>query len=450
MQRIHLTDLAISNLPFAAAGARYEVHDASVPNLAVRVGTRTKTFILRRRTGGSRNCKRVSIGAFPSMRSVDARAKAADWDERAKRGGDPCADLKAAEAERELRQRSTFRAVMEDYINYIPTRDRNLNAIKDIAFLRRNFLNSETNTWIDTPICNVTDADVTSLIKQIKSRAPVQAFHALTQIRTFFRWAMDADIRRAIGLEKDPISSVTHKKLKLKIKDRTRVLEYEEVAAYLAACAALPYPYGPCLRMLIETAQRRGAVRRMRWSEINFARKMWVMVSKEAEHQVPLSDRMVDMLKTLRDTLPPEHGDYIFSTTGGQTAIDDFGSHKIPKAAKKEKLLSGGAPVRFEEHMLAVFQTLAPGRDLEDWVWHDTRRTVRTHLEPITRNKEVAEAAIGHGKKGIERVYNLYTYRSEIRRGFNAWSELLHKIEIGTCTLAEWEHDEFIPEEVDR
>ncbi|WP_065376945.1 tyrosine-type recombinase/integrase [Ensifer adhaerens] len=454
MNKAHLTDDLVEQLPFASAGDRYEVYDASVPNLAVRVGPRTKTFILRRRVGRSRNSMRVKIGAYPEMKTVAAREQAGDWDNQARRGLDPTAAPAAKAAAELMEARSTFRSVLEDYIVYIPSRNRNLNAAGDIAFLRRNFLNAKSNPWLDKPISKVTAADVVSLIKQIQHRAPAQAYHALTQIKVFFGWAMHPDIADQIGLQSNPLAALRHMKLGLRIKARTRVLEREEVAAYLAACTATPYPYGPCLRTLIETAQRRGAVRKMRWPQINFARKVWVIPGKtskiEDAHQVPLSDRMVALLRSLRDALPPEHGPYVFSATGGQKPIDNFGALKIVKSVKAQGADAGGRRGRFERHMLASFEALAPGQELEDWVWHDARRTARTHLEPITGRTEVAEAAIGHGPQGIVRVYNLYKYRSEIRRGFNAWSELLHKVELGTCTLAEWEHDSDLVEGADR
>lgn len=441
-KKTHLTDKVIADLPFAAPGARYEVYDASVPNFGVRIGPRSKTFILRRRAGRSRNSKRQTIGAFPEMNTIAARTQAGDWDEQASRGLDPAA-AKAAEAAAELmKNRSTFRQVMGDYIASLPSREKNLNAYQDMAFLNLNFLNPETNPWIDSPIHLVTDAGVVSVVKQIKRRAPVQAFRALTHIKTFFGWAMDPDYRLQIGLDRNPVADLKHKRLGLSVGTGDRVLELEEVAAFLDAIAATPYPYGPCLRTLIETGQRSGAVRKMRWSEINFARKIWCMVSKGAKHQVPLSDRMIGLLTSLRETLPDGHGDFVFSFTGGQTPIDKLSDLRLEKKARAGGEDAGNKQGMFERRMLAALETLWPGMNPEDWVWHDVRRTVRTHLEPITGREEVAEAAIGHSKKGIVRVYNLYKYRAEIRRAFNTWSELLHKIELGTITLEEWEHDD--------
>lgn len=356
-------------------------------------------------------------------------------------GGDPAEARSILVTTEERRARSTFKAVMEDYIAYLPSRPRNLNIGHDTAFLRRNFLNADSNPWVDRPICLVTDADIASLVKAIRSRAPTQAHHALTHLKTFFRWAMNPDIRNEIGLESNPAANVTHRGLALKIKDRTRVFEQEEVASYLAACKAIPYPYGHCLRVLIELGQRIGATRQMRWSELNFTRKIWSFTSKGEKHDLPLSDRVVQLLTVLRNDLPPDHGDFVFSTTNGEFPIDGFSRLKLPKGSIKDSTQRREKQGEFERQMLAALSALWPGQTLDDWVWHDVRRTVRTHLEPITGNTAAAEAAIGHGPKGIVRVYNLYKYRAEIRRAFNAWSELLHKVESGTCTLADWEHD---------
>lgn len=441
-KKTHLTDRLIADMAFAPPGGRYEVYDVSVPNFGIRIGPRSKTFILRRRAGRSRNSKRQTIGAFPEMNTIDARTQAGEWDEQASRGLDPAADRAAFAAAEIVKNRSTFRQVMGDYIAFVPTRDRNLNAHKDIGFLELNFLNPETNPWIDTPIHLITDLQVVSLLKRIKQRAPTQAYHALSQIKTFFGWAMNPEYRVEIGLDKDPVAHLKHKRLGLSVRTADHVLELEEVTSLLYVISVTPYPYGPCLRTLFETGQRDGAIMKMRWSEINFARKIWVMVSKAAKHQVPLSNRMIELLKSLRDTLPEGHGDFVFSHSGGQRPITKLSDLRLKKSVRAGGEDDGKGRGKFERRMFEVFEALYPERSLEDWVWHDVRRTVRSHLEPITGREEVAEAAIGHSKRGVIRVYNLYKYRAEIRRAFNIWSSLLHKIELGTITLEEWEHDD--------
>jgi integrase len=469
--KAHLTDKMISALELAPdAESRYEVFDASIPNLAVRVGSKKKSFVLTARFGESKNSSRRALGLFPAMNTESARVAAHKWNEQIAVGIDPAVGVELVKEAEELRLRSTFASVMQDYVAYLPTRPRNLSVRAEINFIKRNLLDPARNPWLNKPISAVTDVDVEELIRPLNARVPAQAHTCYTILMTFFRWAMTPARRVKIGLKHNPIEYVTPRSLELARYERDRVFEYEETHAYLKASTAMPYPYGPCLRALMETGQRIGAVSGMRWSQLNIERKIWIIPgtkSKKAKpgktskvntaQKVPLSQNFCSLLMSIRDSLPPDHGDFVFSFTRGETPIGNFSNlrrstkrtsaESQPKGktdkrsvlAKKPRNEAVVADGRFDRIMRGIVEEF--GLEYEAWVWHDVRRTVRTHLEPITGRTEVAEAAIGHGQQGIRRVYNLHKYQAEIRRAFNAWSALLRKAEEQTCTIADWEHD---------
>lgn len=70
MTKIHLTELALRQLPFAERQRRY--FDRSTPGFGVTVGTRTKTFIVM--YGKKRRVR--SLGRFPEVSLADARRTA--------------------------------------------------------------------------------------------------------------------------------------------------------------------------------------------------------------------------------------------------------------------------------------------------------------------------------------------------------------------------------------
>ncbi|MGO6736469.1 integrase arm-type DNA-binding domain-containing protein [Rhizobium ruizarguesonis] len=464
----HLTDQMVGALPLTPnSESRYEIYDASVENLAVRVGARNKTFVLVARFDDSGDTKRRMLGRFPEMKTEAARVEAHRWNELLKQGINPATEVEKARKAEELRVRSTFASVMQDYLAYIPSRPSNLGAARETYFINHYILDPTTNPWLNRPISEIEDADVSSLVKALNTRAPTSAFKCFRTLKTFFRWAMDPEYRRKIGLQHNPIEFTTADRLGLVAYERDRVFEYEETHAYLIATAAIPYPHGPCLRVLIETGQRIGVVSAMRWSQLNLERKLWIIPgtrSKRAKpgrtskdkfsHKVPLSDRLVRLLLALQEALPPGHGDFVFSFTGGQTPVSNFSNLKRDRSSEKSNAETSSKKSKDETDVAKglINRLMAGivegfGVEYEPWVWHDVRRTVRTHLEAITGRTEVAEAAIGHGQTGIVRVYNLHKYRAEIRKGFNAWSELLRKTEEGTCTIADWEHDPEATEE---
>lgn len=427
MQRERLHDDYIGDL--APAEGRYEVYDEKIPNLAIRIGARRKTFVLVNRFSANGKTVRRAIGAFPQITTAEARLRAADWNALQKAGVDPAVEQAAKREAEALRLRSTFGLVVEDYIAYLPLRARHRSSDEEAAFIRANILNPARNKWLDKPISEVTDDDVASLVEAMKARGVLTtAYKSLKVLRTIFSWAMLPSRRKLIGLLHNPIRDLPPRVMGLRKRSRTRVFDYREIRAFLAAAAATPPPYRHCFRALIETGQRIGEVSRMRWSYIDLEMKTWLIpgnTSKpEDDHTVPLSDAMIAMLVRLRAEQPYDQGDFVFSSSRGKYPLTNF--------SKKKKA--------FLEEFNASLPPGPRGEPPRRWTWHDVRRTVRTQLEPIVSRREVAEAAIGHSKAGMDRIYNHYAYRREVRKAFNAWSDLLKKIETGTLTIEDWEH----------
>jgi hypothetical protein len=59
------------------------------------------------------------------------------------------------------------------------------------------------------------------------------------------------------------------------------------------------------------------------------------------------------------------------------------------------------------------------------WVLHDLRRVVRSQLSALKVPENVAEMVIGHGKKGLARVYDQHAYLDEMREALQAWANKL-------------------------
>jgi integrase len=66
--------------------------------------------------------------------------------------------------------------------------------------------------------------------------------------------------------------------------------------------------------------------------------------------------------------------------------------------------------------------------ELQPFTLHDLRRTMRTRLAELRVPEHVAEAAIGHAKRGIVAVYNRARYQDELREAFQAWHAKLRAI----------------------
>ena len=71
MARKTLTDRTLKSLKPAARGKHYDLWDAVVPGLGVRVSdTGTKTFVLMKRYGDSKNPTRGRLGMYGAITSM--------------------------------------------------------------------------------------------------------------------------------------------------------------------------------------------------------------------------------------------------------------------------------------------------------------------------------------------------------------------------------------------
>jgi len=66
--------------------------------------------------------------------------------------------------------------------------------------------------------------------------------------------------------------------------------------------------------------------------------------------------------------------------------------------------------------------------ELEPWVFHDLRRVVRSHLAALRVPDHVAEMALGHGRKGLQRIYDQHCYEAELREALTQWAGRLRSI----------------------
>jgi hypothetical protein len=65
---------------------------------------------------------------------------------------------------------------------------------------------------------------------------------------------------------------------------------------------------------------------------------------------------------------------------------------------------------------------------LAPWVNHDTRRTVRSNLSGLNVSDPVAEMCLGHGRKGLQRIYDQHRYLDQQYEAFEKWAGRLASI----------------------
>lgn len=389
-----LTDAKLKGLRAPATG-QVEVSDPAVPGLRVRIGTTgAKTFIVRKRVGG--RVKNMTVGRYgPRFTLADARKKARSLLSDIEAGGDPTSTL--ATPRRAGNGAETIRALLPEYL--AAKADR-----RSVGEMRRVLEGYVLPVLGDRLADAVTRADVTALVDTIAESAPVMARNVHAQLSAFYTWAMP----RLTRLAANPCRDAGRPRAP---KARDRVLSEVELRTLWLLCDAEPLPWGPALKLLILTGQRRDEVFSADRAEFDLKGKLWTIPAARAknasEHRVPLSGAAVAILKAT-------------------PAVE--GSGKLfPARGRPENGPSGfsKAQARLRDGMVAALG------DVPEWRLHDVRRTVATGLQRLGTRLEVTEAVLNHisgSRAGITGVYQRHHFADEKRHALDAWAAEVARI----------------------
>jgi len=281
----------------------------------------------------------------------------------------------------------TFAEVAEAYIALLTNR----RAKKDAEAIRRHLVKA----WGDKPVDTITPRDVRTFIGGLAKRAPYSAAEAWKHCMLIFKWAVHEEL-----VPVSPCASLDKRlTLNAKLQARTRILTDDELRALWRVAERIGYPYGHLYKMLMLTACRLREVNDAKWVEFDVDRKLWVIPAERFKtgqvHIVPLTDAMLSVLASI-----PRTSEYVFTSDG-------------------KKPLNGWSKVKRRVDRLMGEALTGP------WINHDIRRTVRTQLAAMGVADHIAEMVLGHGRKGIQRVYDQHKYLNEIRAALEAWSRRL-------------------------
>jgi integrase len=406
-----LTDRSLQTLRPDPDGRRITVWDALMPGLAVRVsGKGKRTFTVIKRRAGREQLSFVTLGAYPVMTLAEARAKAREALGALAAGEDPAALAEAKrraaeEAERQKRA-GTFGAIAEEFIRRHARTQRSGKMTEGIV--RREVIPA----WGDRQIADIGKRDVIALIEAIldrggakpapgtrrKTGGPYAARHALAIVRKLFNWAVGRDL-----IAVSPCDRIKAAELHGAPEARDRVLDDEQLRAVWRAAEVTPYPYGPLVRMLILTGQRRDEIAGARWPEIDLGKGLLEIgadrMKAKSGHTVPLTSAAVEIL---RDLPRFSAGDYVFS---GQTGAKPFSGFS------KAKVRLDGVIGCIEPYSL-----------------HDLRRTVRTRLAELGVTPFIGELVLAHPQKGVHATYDRHSYDHEKRAALEKWEERLLRL----------------------
>jgi integrase len=388
-----LTEIGIKRLTKALPGKRKEVSDALAPGLVLRVTDRgVKSFSVYYRWRGKNS--RLTLGPWPGLGIEEARARAREVREWARKGIDPklamrtVAAKELADAEAQNRAMMTFGDLAISYINReTPKLAMGTNYARSVE---RHLLPA----WRDMPVEELRRRHLTALTDKIlDSDKPAMAFRVHEIAKRIFSWGLDRG-----DVEFSPFAGMRPPVTK---KPRDRVLRREEIAALWATWTAAGYPFGALQKFLLLTGQRRGEAAEMTWGEVDLEARTWTIPAARSksgrEMLVPLSDLAVELL----EGLPRFEGCGFVFTSRGKRPVSGFS--KARDIAERDSGVTG-------------------------WRLHDLRRTCRTGLARLGVPEIVAERCLNHAPKGLSAVYNVHQYQDEKREAFQKWADHLRLI----------------------
>jgi integrase len=362
---------------------RYEVHDLHCPGLSVRISVHgLKTFTVKFRYGIRQ--KRMKLGVYPRISLATAREKAIDVLRQVDEGIDPTKRRRSSDMKVE--------AICREFIR-LHAQPRNKSWREAERVLEREFI----STFGQRDIRDIKRWDVLEILDAAVGRgATYQANRIHSNIRKLFRWCIERGI-----VETSPIVGL---KSPTKELSRDRVLDDDEIVRLLRSCRNDVYPFRQFVPMLLATAQRRGELAEMRWSEIDLDDKIWVIPADRSKngkpHVVPLSAYALEILSEVPRFLDC---DFVFTTT-----------HKSPVSGFSKML-----------------RRLSEGSQTTDWRLHDLRRTAASGMARAGVSPHVVEKVLNHISgtiSGVAAVYNRYGYDAEKREALEGWGRVLEQL----------------------
>jgi integrase len=180
---------------------------------------------------------------------------------------------------------------------------------------------------------------------------------------------------------------------------RDRVLTDAEVGAVWRAAGAMGWPFGPVVRLLLLTAQRRDEVAHMRWGEVAPDLAVWFIPKERLKSGRAHVVHLAPEARAVLAGVPRLDGRDLVFSTNGLRPVSGF-----TKAKERLDRLSGVA----------------------GWRLHDIRRTAVSWMAGNGFSPMVADLVLAHatrtGLTTVGRVYQHAEMLPERRAALRAWA----------------------------
>jgi integrase len=313
-----LNALAVSRL---TSPGFYSV--GGVSGLALNISSKfAKSWILRIRIAGKR--RDIGLGGYPSVTLAGAREKARAMRELVESGVDPIDDRRAKKAALAA-ERAKAMTFAQCVAAYLEAHGDGWKSTK-----HRSQWESTLTTYAGPVIGNLDVSAVdTGLVLKVLEPIWKDKTETATRLRgrieSVLAWATTRGYRTGENPArwKGHLDTLLAAPSKIQKVVHHAALPFAEVGAFMSELAKQQGFGARALELAILTAARSGEVRGATWEEFDLGAAVWTIPASRMkagkEHRVPLSDKAVELLKTLTRIAET---DVVFPGVKGQPLSD--------------------------------------------------------------------------------------------------------------------------------
>ena len=382
-----LTEREISRLACPPGKRDCMVFDTEQRGLAVRVvASGSKSYLAQYVTAGRK--RRVPLGSVDAISLAAARTAARTVMGQVAGGTDPAAQRKTAVEDAKVeaqRERMTLARLVDDWTRLHLSTRRLRYQTEAAGTIKRVFAD-----WLNRPAERLARKDVVQLLDRLP---PSMARATAAYGRACFAWGAKRDSVAGNPFVALPVQATAR---------RDRVLDDSEAARVWKAAAGMSARFGPLVRLLLLTGQRREEVGGMAWAEVSADLATWTIPGERTKNGVPsvvpLSAPAQDILRSRLAEVREQRRGLVFPGEGGKVPFG--GWSKCKARLDKESGVTG-------------------------WRLHDLRRTMATGLQRLGVRLEVTEAVLNHvsgSRGGIIGVYQRHDWATEKRAALDGWA----------------------------
>lgn len=346
--------------------------------------------------------RKLSLGSFPEVSLAQARRKRDEGKAELEDGIDPVEEKRQRRLKAELAAQTTFGLVAEEYIQKMEREGKSPATLKKARWFLELLAGIAKR-----PIAAVTPHELLDILKRVERRGHHET---ALRLRSFagrvFRYGF-----ATLRTERNPADILRGALTVPKVKHHAAIIEPKKVGELLRAIDG--YTGRPetlhALRIAPHVFLRPGELRQAKWSEIDFAEKVWRVPAERMKmkqpHAVPLSRQVLYLLQDLRSLA--RDSEYLFPAL-----------HTTKRPLSDNTLNVALRRLGFEHDEMTShgFRALASTLLNESGLWHP----------------DAIERALAHGEKDkVRAAYHRGAHWAERVKMAQWWSDYLDQLRVG-------------------